>query len=88
MQMPTPSKVFQILDNKLLLHIFDASDGLFSLDDPERDSADIGYLQNADVLDSDTDQTSNSVSNDDNLLWTVTAKYEADFHLLATQAYK
>ena len=65
--MATPSKVFQMSDNELLLYILDASDDLSSLDDSESDSAGIEYLQNADVLDGDTDQVSSS----DNLQRTV-----------------
>ena len=38
---------------------------LSSLDDSESNT--IGYLQNADILDSDTDQASSSVPNNDNL---------------------
>ena len=53
--MAAPSKVFQVSDDDLLLHILDARDDLSSLDDSESDSADIGYLQNANILDSDTD---------------------------------
>ena len=63
--MATPSKVFQVSDDNLLLHILSASDDLSSLDDLENDSADIGYLENADVLDSGTDQASSSAPNND-----------------------
>ena len=38
--MATLSKVFQVSDDDLLLHILDASDDLSSLDDSESDSAD------------------------------------------------
>ena len=86
--MARPSKVFQVSDDDLLLHILGASDDLASLDDSESDSADIGYLQNVDVLDSDIDQASSSAPYDDNQQWTFTAKYEAGFHLPATQAYR
>ena len=60
--MVTPSKVFQVSEDDLLLYIFDASDDFFSLNDSESDSADTGYLQNA-----DTNQASSSASNNDNL---------------------
>ena len=65
--MTTPSKIFQVSDDDLSLHICNASDDLFSLNDSESDSAHIGYLQNADVLDCDTDQASSSAPNNDNL---------------------
>ena len=65
--MVTPTKVFQVSDDELLLHILDASDDLSSLGDSDSNSADIGYLQNANLLDSNTDQASSSVSNNDNL---------------------
>ena len=77
--MATPSKVFQVSDDDLLLHILNASDDLSSLDDSESDSADRGYLQNADVLDSDTDQASNSAPNNDILQWTVNGQVRSRF---------
>ena len=69
--MAMPSNVFQVSDDDLLLHILDASDDLSSLDDSESDRADIGYLQNADELDSDSDQGSSSAPNNNNIQWTV-----------------
>ena len=77
--MATPSKVFSVSDDDLLLHIRNASDDLSSLDDSESNSADIGYLQNAGVLDSDTDQASSSVPNNDNLQWTVNGQVRSRF---------
>ena len=77
--MVMPSKVFQVSDDDLLLHILDASDDLSSLDDSESDSAVIGYLQNADVLDSDTDQASSSAPNDNYLQWTVNSQVQSWF---------
>ena len=77
--MARPSKVFQVSDDDLLLHILGASDDLASLDDSESDSADIGYLQNVDVLDSDIDQASSSAPYDDNQQWTVNGQVRTRF---------
>ena len=86
--MVTPSKVFQVSDTDPLLHILDASYDLSSLDDSASDSADIGYLQNVDTLESDTDQASSGAPNDNICNGPLTAKYEADFDLPATHAYE
>ena len=77
--MATPSKVFQVSDDDLLLNILDASDDLFSRNNSEKDSADLGYLRNADVLDNDTDQASSSAPNDNNLQWTVNGQVRSRF---------
>ena len=77
--MSMPSKVFQVSDDDLLLHILNTSDDWSSLDDSESDSADIGYLQNADVLDSDTDQASSSAPNYNYLQWTVNGQVRSRF---------
>ena len=69
--MERPSKYYQVSEDKFLSLILDDDNDSPLLESSEDESADDGYLYNAEVLDSDTDQESSGSVNNNDLQWTI-----------------